>query len=56
MELDKEKLKNLNLLLKLNEAKNLLAKSVRFMNKVPNNKYGENYYLCSKIDEFLKKE
>jgi len=32
----------------------LLKESVNFMNKVPNNKYGDNYKLCSSIDEFLK--
>ena len=32
----------------------LLKESVSFMNKVPNNKYGDNYELCSRIDNFLK--
>lgn len=37
-------------------AVNLLTESVKFMNLVPNNKYGGNYSICSKIDKFLKKE
>ena len=36
------------------EANNLLKDAVKFMNQVPNNKYGDNYELCSRIDNFLK--
>ena len=32
----------------------LLKESVSFMNKVPNNKYGDNYELRSRIDKFLR--
>ena len=32
----------------------LLKESLNFMNQVPNNKYGGNYELCSKISKFLK--
>lgn len=38
------------------KAINLLTESVKFMNLVPNNKYGDNYSICSKIDKFLKDE
>lgn len=31
----------------------LLKKAVEFMNLVPNNKYGDNYALCTEIDSFL---
>jgi len=37
-----------------NESTELLKDAVKFMNQVPNNKYGNNYELCSKIDNFLK--
>jgi hypothetical protein len=33
----------------------LLKESIRFLNEVPNGKYGDNYVLCSKIDEFLER-
>ena len=36
------------------ESVDLLKNAVKFMNQVPNNKYGDNYELCSKIDNFLK--
>jgi hypothetical protein len=32
----------------------LLKESLNFMNLVPNNKYGDNYELCSRINKFLK--
>ena len=56
MELEKEKLKNLNLLLKLNESKDLLKKCLRMLNLIPNKsaKGGlDHYNLCGKIEEFL---
>ena len=31
----------------------LLKESVYFMNKVPNNKYGDNYSICSEIDKLI---
>lgn len=37
------------------EAETLLVQAQRFMNQVPNNKYGDNYSLCAMISEFLKK-
>jgi hypothetical protein len=36
------------------ESLSLLKEAVKFMNLVPNNKYGDNYNICSKIDKFLK--
>ena len=33
----------------------ILKESIRFLNGVPNGKYGDNYVLCSKIDEFLER-
>ena len=36
------------------ESVDLLKNAVKFMNQVPNNKYGDNYELCSRIDNFLK--
>jgi hypothetical protein len=35
-------------------AEQLLKESLNFMNQVPNNKYGDNYELCSRINKFLK--
>lgn len=35
-------------------AEQLLKESLNFMNLVPNNKYGDNYELCSRINKFLK--
>lgn len=46
---------NLFLMKDLQQAKDLLKSSVEFMNNVPNKKYGNNYDICSKIEEFLNK-
>ena len=32
----------------------LLSKVVRFMNLVPNGKYGSHYKLCGKISKFIR--
>lgn len=39
----------------LQEAKELLLKSQKLMNLVPNKKYGNNYEICSEITKFLTK-
>ena len=39
---------------KYDEAIDLLQEAVSFMNLVPNNKYGDNYTLCSKIRDFIE--
>ena len=44
------------LIKQLKEANELLAEATNFMNKVPNRTYGDNYTLCSKIDNFLQKD
>ena len=36
------------------ESVELLKEAVHFMNFVPNNKYGNNYEICSKIDRYLR--
>lgn len=37
----------------ITEQSKLLKEAVDFMNKVPNNKYGDNYKICNKITKIL---